>query len=266
MLPSSATDLETARKARLAEKRQLQTSSRRAHDLLRSSIRMGLMARNTALMEHKLVSGLSTSRNAIREALQLLAEEGLVERSPRTGTWLIGSILEVPMDQFLPLVHRSKDQQDRVTVKHLESRVVPATPVLSAKLDVEPGEPLNMSEQLILVDDQPVAVRCCYVIDAFVQERVSAQWPDGYSPTDLSTTLSRMFGIVAETGTVENILEAMACEPRTSERLGVKVGTPILSRELLIRNSEGTPYLFGYARYRGDRIAIGATVPISRTA
>ena len=97
-------ELEAARAARIAEKRTLQTSSRRAHDLIRSSIRMGMVPRSAMLMEHKLVSGLATSRNAVREALQLLATEGLVERSVRTGTRLIGSILEVPIDQFLPLV------------------------------------------------------------------------------------------------------------------------------------------------------------------
>jgi GntR family transcriptional regulator len=262
VLKTPEPELEAARKARQAEKRRLQTSSRRAHDLLRSSIRMGLMSSNVTLMEHHLVSGLDTSRNAVREALQLLADEGLVERSPRTGTRLIGSILEIPIDQFLPLVHDPATEASRVSVRVLEQRTVPATPVLASRLEVELEEPLNMSEQLILVDGSPVALRCCYVVDSFVRERVEGQAPDGYTPTHLSATLAQMFGEVAATGTVENFFEAMACEPRTSERLGVKVGHPILSRELLIRNGEGRPYLFGYARYRGDRVAIGATVPI----
>jgi GntR family transcriptional regulator len=263
MTDTRGTDLEAARKARLAEKRSLQTSSRRAHDLLRSSIRMGLMSRTGTLMEHTLVNGLSTSRNAVREALQLLADEGLVERSPRTGTRLVGSILEVPIDQFLPLVADGAVAEQRVTVQPIESRMVPASPVLASKLEIAVGEPLEMNEQLILVDGKPVAVRCAYTVASFIAERVSDAAPQGgYTPTDLSSTLAQMFGGVAAEGTVENYFEAVACEPRTSERLDVKVGTPILSRELLIRNSEGQPYLFGYARYRGDRIAIAANAPI----
>ena len=134
MVDAGGSDLEAARKARLAEKRGLQTSSRRAHDLLRSGIRMGLMPRDALLAEHELVEQLATSRNAVREALQLLANEQLVERSPRTGTRLIGSIMELPIDQFLPLV--AEGGGARIEVRVLETRIVPATPVLASRLEI----------------------------------------------------------------------------------------------------------------------------------
>jgi GntR family transcriptional regulator len=261
-----ASGAEAARQARLAQKRALQTSSRRAHNLLRSSIRMGLMPSADNLMEHTLVSGLATSRNAVREALQLLADEGLVERSPRTGTRLVGSILEVPLDQFLPLVADGPVAGARVQARLMESRTVPATPVLASRLEVEVGDPLEMNEQLILVDGNPVALRCCYIVGSFISTPSGSWPPGGYAPADMTTALVQMFGPIAAEGTVENYLGAEACEPRTAERLGVGVGTPILSRELLIRNGAGQPYLFGYARYRGDRIAISAGAPIGPPA
>ncbi|MCW2602457.1 MAG: putative GntR-family transcriptional regulator [Pseudonocardiales bacterium] len=262
MEPPETSDLEVARKARLAEKRGLQTSSRRAHDLLRSGIRMGLMPRDTLLAEHELVEQLATSRNAVREALQLLATEKLVERSPRTGTRLVGSILELPIDQFLPLV--AEGEGGRLEIRVLEMRVVPATPVLAARLEIDEGDPVSMGEQLILVDGQPIAMRCAYLPLNLLQEIVDPMFPESvYSPTDLATTLAGLFGEAAGEGTVENFFEAVPCEPRTSECLGVPVGSPILSRELLVRDKHGRPYLFGYARYRGDRIAVHGSVPIT---
>ena len=96
--------------------------------------------------------------------------------------------------------------------------------MLATKLEVEVDHPLEMNEQTILVDGKPVAVRCSYVIESFINERVSANTPSGYTPTDLSTTLQQMFGDIAAEGTIENYFEAMPCEPRTSERLGVRGG------------------------------------------
>src|SRR5438093_1605142 len=74
-------------------------SLRRTYDLLRSSLHHSL-APGASLVEEELVQTLSSSRNTVRAALQLLAQEGLVSRGPKVGTMALGSII-LPFNDLL---------------------------------------------------------------------------------------------------------------------------------------------------------------------
>src|SRR5262249_29570424 len=80
----------------------LQTSSRRVYELLRSAIRTGYLPAGTQLVEFELVKTLSTSRNALRVALQLLADEGVVERNPRSGTFITSAMVQITLNELDP--------------------------------------------------------------------------------------------------------------------------------------------------------------------
>ena len=59
-----------------------------AADRLRDAIRNGLLRPGTRLVERDLAERLGMSRIPVREAIQRLVEEGLVEKSPHRGTFV----------------------------------------------------------------------------------------------------------------------------------------------------------------------------------
>lgn len=59
-----------------------------AADRLRDAIRNGLLRPGTRLVERDLAERLGMSRIPVREAIQRLAEEGLIEKSPHRGTFV----------------------------------------------------------------------------------------------------------------------------------------------------------------------------------
>lgn len=59
-----------------------------AADRLRDAIRNGILRPGTRLVERDLAERLGMSRIPVREAIQRLAEEGLIEKSPHRGTFV----------------------------------------------------------------------------------------------------------------------------------------------------------------------------------
>jgi GntR family transcriptional regulator, gluconate operon transcriptional repressor len=60
-----------------------------ASDVLREQILSGGLRRGTHLVEAKLAARLGVSRGTIREAVRMLAAEGLVEEEPRRGAYVV---------------------------------------------------------------------------------------------------------------------------------------------------------------------------------
>jgi len=255
------------RRQRSQRNEELQTSPRRAHDLIRASIRLGLARDGQLRNEHVLVQDLATSRNAIREALQLLASEGIVTRQPRFGTRAAARIVEVPLAASVPpaeqrLTATSETPVDaaEVTILQLESRYVPTTPVMRHRLRTDDTSAL-MNEQLVTFDGVPVMVRVAYCPSSRVTPQMREHVNETqYEARPMGQALEALFGVPF--GTVENAIEAVPCESRSAALLDVAVGTPVLMRELLISALDGTPYTLSYCHYRSDRVALTATVPI----
>lgn len=233
-------------------RRRLQTQTRRAYLLLRSGIRSGAYQPEEVLVEDQLIELLATSRNAVRQALQMLAEEGLVDRSPRRGTSVSNS-LNLALDQrrrpatgglSTELSWRGAD----VEATKVESRTVPCTSHIQTRLALLPGDLVRMDEYLVTADGEPVAVRV------------------GYIPADITagdyTPVPRHRSVIFERrfkaafGRSEDSIEAVACEERTARLLGVKEGSPILLVETLSVDAEDVPRELSYNYNRGDRVSI----------
>ena len=65
-----------------------QTRGHEVTERIRSAIRSGLLMPGTRLIEAELAKSLAVSRIPVREALQRLAEEGLVRKVPHYGTFV----------------------------------------------------------------------------------------------------------------------------------------------------------------------------------
>jgi GntR family transcriptional regulator len=233
----------------------LQNSPRRTHDLLRAGIRNNLISRDEQLSDYVLTKGYQASRNAVREALQTLALEGLVTRIPRFGTKVTGNITILPINDLGPdvVIHSSPDGPARTELEEINLEVVPATSILQARLDLEEDSVL-LVEHVLRVDDIPLYVRLAYLptgpslealIDS-VRAAFGSATPDSEEP--------KLFdiGVIK----VETTVEAVPCDTRTARLLGITSGSPVLLRERMVYGPGGRPLELSFTHLRGDRTAL----------
>jgi len=223
-----------------------QTSTRRVRDLLRSEVRSGLAGRDAHFVEDYLVNALAASRTAVREALQMLAQEGLVSRERRNGTTVTRGVTTFPLDDILGR------GGEPVTVERIDQRSVPSTPLLRARLETA-DEEVGVVEHLFSTADGPLGVRVAYYKLAYTQPESWQTCPD------LQEAFTAVFG--KPLGRIDSVIEAGVAEPKTSRLLGIPENSPVLIREQLLVDVDGVPQEFTFAHYRADRVSFLTSTP-----
>ncbi|MGE2834282.1 GntR family transcriptional regulator [Mycobacterium sp. SMC-4] len=229
-----------------------QTSSRRVYEILRSAIRTGYLPAGKQLVEHELAKAMSTSRNALRVALQLLAEEGVVERNPRTGTIITSAVVQINLNELDAGLRVQTAGRiagiaptDVFEEQELDERVLPMPPYIAQRMGSD-ADVVRMHERLISVRGEPHHVWAAY-IDADVD--YSLVRPNG----DRLAIFYERFGV--EFGWAEDSLEAVPCELRTSTLLQIAPGAPILLLETRMFDVDGRVRELRFRYTRGDRVA-----------
>lgn len=228
-------------------------SPRRVHAMLRSRIQAGDLAADEVLVEEDVMRSYATSRNAVREALAMLAADGLVLRSPRTGTTVVADVRSLTIEGFhAPL----PDERWRTTTALLESATVPSTPFLRSALATA-DEHLTMDESLVSVDGEPFCVYTSYhVRDA------GTLWLSFDDPSwTLAGAFERTFGVPLDL--VETTLQATPCEPRTSRRLGLDPGMAVLVRSRLLTDVTGAHREFSYTYWVDRKVMLRSRTRLS---
>lgn len=228
----------------------LQSSPRRAHVLLRASIRRGLLATGRPVEEQSLIMSMMMSRNSIRSALIQLGNEGLIERRQRVGTSVIASISELPLLELLPVGGwtRAEEDPERPSVPLeltlLDRGVVLADEHIRTRLRLD-GEHVYMREDLVSRGGEPMGILVGYY---------PAGDPGEASDIDAQLDALRRVAL----SHVEATVEAVNCDERTAKVLGISVGAAILVRETVVHGTDGKPSMLAYGHYRGDRVALWA--------
>jgi GntR family transcriptional regulator len=240
-MPTSAADYYRAK--RDAASLTPQRSPRRVHDLIRASIRAGEFAPGDKLDELSLIIKVRTSRNAVREALQLLAQEGLLTRSPREGTTVAAATLvEMPLDNLI-----SDALAEHIDIVRLSDERVPSTPSVRARLQTDAAE-IGAIEHLFTLRGMPIGVLTNYYTDDVAQ-------PVGWNGCpDIRSAIYQIYGV--EVGWIDTTIEAQLCEPRTTRLLGLTERVPVLVREQLVHDTDGRPLCLMYSHFLTDRIAL----------
>jgi GntR family transcriptional regulator len=186
----------------------------------------------------------------------MLALEGLVTRLPRFGTKVTGNITVLPVDDLGPeyAAESATGQLVGIKLEELDLKLVPATPVLRERLDVDDKFVL-LAEHLLHVDGSPLYVRVAYL-------------PQGPDPVELIEQVRNVFRAPhtprcpapnlygTEVARIQTTVEAVPCDPRTARLLGIAAGAPILLRERTIIGTDNRPHELSFTHLRGDRAAL----------
>lgn len=224
--------------------------ARRVYLVLRDRILGGEIAPGERLPgEPSLALAHGVARVTIRRALDRLAEDGLVDRRPGSGTFVREPVVAKPIVADLANVFQHLvEMGSRTGVRLLSFGYgTPPAPVANA-MRLDPGERTQRSVRIRLIDDEPFSH-----LTTHVPERIGLTYSEG----DLAST--PLLGLLERSGVVveraSQAISANLAGPETASVLGVEVGAPLLALTRTVFDREGACVEHLQALYRPDRYA-----------
>jgi DNA-binding GntR family transcriptional regulator len=246
--------LEFEERRRLAREHQV-SSPGRVHSLIRTQLRLGEHKRDESLVEEELMRTLGASRTAVRRAMDMLEEEGLIVRRPRHGTRVVSELIPVALTDMFPLSAGPRDRG--VFIRQLTHRRIAASLALRGMLETD-SPSISVFEQEIQRFGIPVALRIVYVPSEFLPDEVD-ETVLGHSVAadDWAGDFKHLFGV--ELAQIESTVEAAGADRWVARGLGVPEQSPVLVWEATMRGADERVRLLGYTYYRGDLMVLTVT-------
>jgi GntR family transcriptional regulator len=192
--------------------------------------------------ERELVQRFGVARMTVRQAMDALVGEGLLQRSPGRGTFVAQ-----PRSTSGRLTGFSEDMARRGLTpgsRTLLSRTEKAGPGVARALALTPGDPVIHWKRLRRADDEPMCVE-----DAFLSEVLLPGFLKGSPPASLYDALERR-GL--RPTWAEDSIKADGAGDEEAASLGVEPGSPVLviSRRALCHDKA---IEVSRSTYRADR-------------
>lgn len=222
--------------------------ARRVYLLLKDEISNGTLPEGDLLpSENRLADRFRVSRITIRKALDVLADDGLIEKRTGAGSVVLpraSSDKQISAD-FAGLIPQLVEIDRSTTARLLSfSYGLPPAPVAEA-LKLNSGEKVQSAMRVRLSGGQPFS---------HLTTHVPANIARSYDEADLAT--QPLFRLLERTGVVvdsaEQSVSATLATPDVAEALDVAVGAPLLSLERVVRDKDGRGVEYLAARYRPD--------------
>ncbi|MHB8892978.1 MAG: GntR family transcriptional regulator [Candidatus Limnocylindrales bacterium] len=189
------------------------------------------------------------SRMTARNAMQRLADDGLVRRIPGRGTFAVEPPAHRYADRLMAFSHEMERQGRRPGSRLLAREIRPATEPEASALELRPAEPVVLLRRLRLADDRPMAIETAILARRTADVVMAADLEAG----SLHEALARA-GIHLRRGKATITAEAATLED--ARLLGVDEGEPLLVERRVIADAQARPVEATESRYPGDRYAL----------
>jgi GntR family transcriptional regulator len=230
--------------------------ARRVADVLRRRIAAEEFDGGSGLLPDELLLArqFGASRNAMREALRLLQDEGLVTRRRGVGTAVVTPRYGHGLDRLAGL-GEALAGHGTVTNEVLSAEVVTGVPeAITARLGLADASPVVHIERLRRLNGLPLSLDSSYLRT------------DVGSVVIESDLVGRDVFALIEEATGERLdraelsVRAVNADPYTAALLGIPPATAIFAIERLTRLADGRPVDTESLRVRADRFTLHATV------
>lgn len=235
--------------AHRARRRLRADRARQLADLLRRQLLSGDFAEGVLPHESALAADYGASRNTVREALDLLRAEGLVERQPGVGTVVVARKYPHGLDRLMGLAETLREH-GHVTNEVRTMGPAPAPAPVAARLGLAPGTDVLYIERLRRLNGLPLSLDLTYIPLDIGAELLGADLEN----TDVFRLLEAVTG--HRLGHAEITLEAVSADTHSAAVLEAPRGAAVLMLERLTHLADGRPVDLEFIRFRGDRITM----------
>jgi GntR family transcriptional regulator len=231
-------------------------TARRLRDLLRSSILRGHFSAGTLPSEAELMRTHRATRGAVRDALAMLRDEGLVSRVQGLGTFAISPavmsrLVDIHGMRTAPTdVVWNGGQRPRI----IDFSVVPTPAVVAARVLPTVSATCLRVEYVATLDGEPIGMACNYVMFPEAQALVEVPFTNDWYH------YLRDAGI--EIGSSEFAIGCAAADAGLAALLQIPAGRPVLTLEQLICDHTGKPFNVAFCHSRSDKFSL-VTIAVS---
>lgn len=235
--------------AHRARRRLRADQARQLADILRRQLLTGGFPAGTLPHESALAADYRASRNTVRQALDLLRAEGLVERLPGVGTVVVAQKYPHGLDRLMGLAETLREH-GRVTNEVRTMGPVAAPAPVADRLRVQPGADVLYIERLRRLGGVPLSLDLTYIPIDIGAGLLGADLEN----TDVFRLLEALTG--QRLGHAEITLEAVNADAHCAAVLEAPRGAAVLMLERLTHLGDGRPVDLEFIRFRGDRISM----------
>jgi GntR family transcriptional regulator len=240
-----------ARRAGPPGRRPRADRARQVADLIRQQLLSAGFDDNVLPDERVLTRQYGATRNAVRDALDLLRQEGLIERLPGVGTVVVGQKVPHGLQHLMGLAEVLHEHGKVINEVRTVSSVRPPAAV-ARRLELEPDSSVVYIERLRRLNGSPLSLDLTYISPAVGEPLLRAD----LEGQDVFHLIEQTSG--RRLGAAELTVEAVNADPHSAAVLGVPRGAALLMMERLSHFEDGSPVDLEYIRFRGDRLVIRA--------
>jgi GntR family transcriptional regulator len=204
--------------------------------------------------EMQLGKDFAVARVTVRRALERLAVEGLIQRTPGRGTVPVAPPARSAR-QGAPTLQRAKltgllenivNMGLRTKVKVLDCDVLPAPEAVARELQLDAGTPVQKAVRLRSSPAGPLSHITTYVPQALAQ---------GFGRRELAKQpmLLLLEAAGVQIGRAHQLISARLADVGVARHLGVDVGSPLLAVNRLVFDTDERPVQWLQGLYRPDR-------------
>jgi GntR family transcriptional regulator len=197
----------------------------------------------------ELCAEFGVSRMTARNAMQRLAEDGLVRREPGRGSFVAQPSAHRRANRLMTFTQEMR-RAGRVPSSRVLTRVIrPSSTTEAASLGIPARQPIVHLRRLRLADDQPIALESAVLLGACADAVMTADLARG----SLHETLGRAGFVLARgTGTIA----ASMATAEQARLLGIRNGDPLLVEQRVIRDVDDRAIEVTVSAYSADRYAL----------
>ena len=190
----------------------------------------------------------SVARVTVRQAIEVLAREGLVSPQQGRGTFVSG----VPRTQRYISVVTTLDELVRNYEDTQPTIVNMEEGVSSPPLKANEGSPAEQYTYMRRVHVRDASAYC--VISLYLDERIFRRAPEEFRTKTVIPLLHSMPGVHIKTA--HQVLTIGTADMEIAQMLDIAVGAPVVEVRRIFQDKEGTVIYLANVIYRGDSVRI----------
>lgn len=201
--------------------------------------------------ERELADQLGVSRTTIRQVLDGLEHEGLVERrrGRSGGTYATSPRVNIDFGYLAGIPAYLRAQGFRAGAHVVSARMIPADAATATALEITPGDLIHDVLRVRLADEVRISLEHARFPVALFPDLISQPLDDS-----IYELMARKYGVVVVKA-VERLVAVLANDEQ-AQTLGISVGDPLMAIERISYDATERPLEFSTDLFRGDRTRV----------
>ena len=224
---------------------------RQLYEILRKDIVEGQRPPGQLLpSESELIDRFQVSRVTVRQAMDLLVQDGLVYRRRGRGTFVASPKIEQGLTQIISFSEDMRRRGFHAETAVLSAYLMPASKEIAKNLGIPSGEAIAFLQRLRLADGEPLSIESSYL----VHRQCPGVLEGDYALFPLREALEQHYNLRLVRAT--QVIRAIAATKDLAQKLSIQPGAPLFFIERISYSQHDRPVEFLQLYHRGDRYTL----------